>query len=257
MNQDTRRNLFSMISNAIRLSIFEIQKRSLNTYAGWMWSAINPLAQMGLLYFIMTYVFKSNMPNILLWLISGLAIWIVIQNTISRSCTSLVSRRALMQNNNISPSLLVAADMLSEVFILAPFFIIGIVVAFAHGTQSWNLLLIPIILVTLMGFLFGVGLILATLTPLLRDLPYLVGLGLQVAFWLTPIAYSKASMDGNVRVIVQINPFTYFIEWSQAIFLGQSLTPFQILIPVMLSLVSIGAGLWTTSMFGKRMVIHL
>ncbi len=222
-----------------------------------MWSAINPLSQMGLLYFIMTYVFKSNMPNILLWLISGLAIWIVIQNTISRSCMSLVSRRALMQNNNISPSLLVAADMLSEVFILAPFFVIGIVVSFAYNTQSWSLLLIPIILVTLMGFLFGVGLVLATLTPLLRDLPYLVGLGLQVAFWLTPIAYSKSAMGNSVRIIVQMNPFTYFIEWSQAIFLGQTLTLSIVFIPIIIALVSVGIGMWTTKKLGKIMVIHL
>lgn len=212
---------------------------------------------MGLLYFIMTYVFKSNMPNILLWLISGLVIWIVIQNTISRSCMSLVSRRALMQNNNISPSLLVGADMLSEVFILAPFFLIGIIVSFFHGTQSWNLLLIPVILVALMGFLFGVGLILATITPLLRDLPYLIGLALQVAFWLTPISYSKSSMGGNVRMIVQVNPFTYFIEWSQAIFLGQQLTFSMVFIPILISLVSVGLGMLTTKKLGKMMVIHL
>jgi lipopolysaccharide transport system permease protein len=250
-------NIISLLFNAVQLSVFEIQKRSLNTYVGWMWSGINPLAQIGLMYFIMTYVFKSNMPNILLWLVSGLAIWITIQTTILRSCTSLLSRRGLMQNNNISPNLLVAADMLSEIYILAPFYLIGIIVAFAHGTQSLNLLLIPVILVTLMSFLYGVGLILATLTPWLRDLPYLAGLGLQVIFWLTPVAYSRAAMGGVVKVIVQLNPFTYFIEWSQAIFLGKPIMFLQIFIPVTLAIVSIAIGTWTSSKLGKKMVIHL
>lgn len=250
-------DLISFVLNATRLSIFEIQKRSLNTYIGWVWSGINPLAQMGLMYFIMTYVFKSTMPNILLWLVSGLAIWITIQSTISRSCSSLVSRRALMQNNNISPSLLVTADMLSELYILAPFYLIGVAVSFAHGTQSLSLLLIPVIMLTLVCFLFGVCITLATITPWLRDLPYLVGLGLQVAFWLTPIAYSRATMTGPVNVIVQLNPFTYFIEWSQAIFLGKPMTVHQIAIPVGLAVVSIVVGKWVTTKLGKKMVIHL
>lgn len=250
-------DLISFVVNATRLSLFEIQKRSLNTYVGWLWSGVNPLAQMALMYFIMTHVFKSTMPNILLWLVSGLAVWITIQTTISRSCSSLVSRRALMQNNNISPSLLVAADMLSELYILAPFYLIGVLVSFAHGTQSLSLLLIPVIMLTLTGFLFGVCLTLATITPWLRDLPYLIGLGLQVAFWLTPIAYARASMSGPVQVIVQLNPFTYFIEWSQAIFLGQPIVAQQILIPVCLAFISIVSGKYVTAKLGKKMVVHL
>jgi lipopolysaccharide transport system permease protein len=249
--------LVAFVINATRLSVFEIQKRSLNTYVGWIWSGINPLAQIALMYFIMTHVFKSAMPNILLWLVSGLSVWITIQATISRSCSSLISRRALMQNNNISPSLLVTADMLSELFILAPFYLIGVLVSFTYGTQSLSLLLIPLILLTLVGFLFGVCLTLATITPWLRDLPYLVGLGLQIAFWLTPIAYSRASMSGPVQLIVQINPFTYFIEWSQAIFLGKPIVAQQILVPVCLAFVSIVVGEYFSVKLGKKMVVHL
>jgi lipopolysaccharide transport system permease protein len=245
------------IVNATRFSIFEIQKRSLNTYFGWLWSGINPLAQIGLMYFIMTHVFKSAMPNILLWLVSGLAVWITIQATISRSCSSLVSRRALLQNNNISPSLLVTADILSEIFILAPFYLIGVIVSFAYGTQSLSLLFIPLVMLALVGFLFGLCLTLAILTPWLRDLPYLTGLGLQVTFWLTPIAYARASMDGTVQVILQLNPFTYFIEWSQAVFLGKPISAHQVLIPVGLAIGSVVIGQYVAKKLGKRMVVHL
>jgi lipopolysaccharide transport system permease protein len=256
MKQDST-DLISFVVNATRLSIFEVQKRSLNTYVGWIWSGINPLAQIALMYFIMTYVFKSTMPNILLWLVSGLAVWITIQTTISRSCSSLVSRRALMQNNNISPSLLVTADMLSELFILAPLYLIGVLVSFAHGTQSLSLLLIPVIMLTLVIFLFGICLTLATITPWLRDLPYLIGLGMQVAFWFTPIAYARASMTGPIKLIVQLNPFTYFIEWSQAIFLGKTIVTQQILIPVSLALTSLAIGKYVAAKLTKKMVIHL
>jgi lipopolysaccharide transport system permease protein len=243
--------------DAFRLAVFEVQKRSLNTYAGWIWSLMNPLAQMGLLYFIMTYVFKSNVENLLLWLISGLTTWIIIQNSILRSCSSFVSRRALIQNNNILPSLLVVADIISEIFILVPFFGIGVFVVFINGIQSLNLLYIPLALFCLMTFLFGVGLVLATITPFLRDIPYLVGLCMQVTFWLTPIAYSKSTMPSYVRLIVQLNPFTYYIEFAQAVFSVNSLVLKVVAIPFAISATTLLIGLFISAKFGKKMVIYL
>ena len=246
-----------MISNATRLAVFEIQKRSLNTYAGWAWSLMNPIAQMGLIYFIMTSVFKSNVENPLLWLISSLTTWTVIQNSVSRSCSSLVSRRALMQNNNISPKLLVAADLLSEILILAPFFAVGIVVSFVVGTQSYNLLYIPLVLGSLLIFLFGIGLVLSSITPFLRDIPYLVSLLMQIAFWLTPIAYAKTTASPGVQIVVQCNPFTYYIEFAQAIFLGSTLSIEIVGIPVAIALVSALIGYIVSGKLSKKLVIHL
>lgn len=249
--------LASFARNAIRLAVFEIQKRSLNTYVGWLWSGINPLTQIALMYFIIAHVFKSGMPNLLLWLVSGLAVWITIQATILRSCNSLVSRRALMQNNNISPKLLVLADMLSELFILAPFYLIALLGSFGYGTQSVSLLQIPLILTSLVVFLFGICVTLSTLTPWLRDLPYLVGVGMQIGFWLTPIAYSRATMGGFVQTIIAFNPLTYYIEWSQAIFLGTQITFGQVIMPVILAALSLTIGLYVSHAFGKKVVIHL
>ncbi|CCV44198.1 ABC transporter permease [Yersinia enterocolitica] len=246
-----------MIYNSFRLAIFEIQKRSLNTYAGWTWSLMNPLAQMAILYFIMNFVFKSDIENMTLWLISSLTSWIIIQTALLKSCQSLVSRRALMQNNNISSFLLVMADILSEVLVLAPFYIIGIIVSIYNGISLFNLMFIPVLFLFLIVFLFGLGLILATLTPILRDLPYLLGIVLQVAFWLTPIAYAKTHMTGVAAIIVTLNPFTHFILLSQAVFMGKQLTFSLFLIPFLLAGTALIIGILLSNSLGKKTVISL
>lgn len=246
-----------MLSSSIRLAVFEIQKRSLNTYAGWTWSLMNPIAQMAIIYFIMTHVFKSNVENIELWLISGLTSWIIIQSAILRTCLSLVSRRALMLNNNISPVLLVFADVLSEAFILAPFYLIGIAVAIFTGVSLENLIFIPILFLLIIVFLLGVGLILAVATPFFRDLPYLMGIGMQIAFWLTPIAYAKSTLGGFAVRLVEINPFTYFILLSQDIFLGNDLTLKAFIIPTIISGVAIVLGCLLAKTVGNKTVMNL
>jgi lipopolysaccharide transport system permease protein len=246
-----------MLSSSIRLAIFEIQKRSLNTYAGWTWSLMNPLAQMGIIYFIMVKVFKSPVENVELWLISGLTSWIIIQAALLRSCESLTSRRALMLNNNISPTLLVSADVLSEAFVLAPFYFLGIVIAIVHHVPISNLLFIPVLFLIIVVFLHGAGLILATLTPYLRDLPYLMGIGLQITFWLTPIAYARAALTGYASVLVNVNPFTYFILLSQDIFMGKPLSILSFLVPASIAIVAIVVGLYLSRTLGKNMVMSL
>lgn len=246
-----------MFYSSLRLAIFEIQKRSLNTYAGWTWSLMNPLSQMAILYFIMTHVFKSNIENILLWLISGLNCWIVIQTALLRSCQSLISRRALLQNNNISHNLLVMSDILSEVIILVPFYLIAVALAIYHHVPLFNLLLVPLLMVTLLVFLFGLGMILATLTPVLRDLPYLMGIFLQIAFWLTPIAYAKSAMTGLAASIISFNPFTYFILLSQSLFMGEPVSLKLIVIPSLLAVVTVSLGFMLSNAVGKKTVINL
>ncbi|EFL6449385.1 O97 family O-antigen export ABC transporter permease subunit [Escherichia coli] len=246
-----------MLYSSLRLAIFEIQKRSLNTYAGWTWSLMNPLSQMAILYFIMTHVFKSNIENILLWLISGLNCWIVIQSALLRSCQSLISRRALLQNNNISHNLLVMSDILSEVIILIPFYLFAIALAIFHGVPFSNLILVPLMLLILLVFLLGLGMILATLTPILRDLPYLLGIFMQIAFWLTPIAYAKSSMKGFAASIINFNPFTYFILLSQSIFMGSPVSMKLVVIPAGLAIIAVSVGFMLSNAVGKKTVINL
>ena len=74
---------------------------------------------------------------------------------------------------------------------------------------------------------------------------------------MTPIAYARASMTGSVQMIVQLNPFTYFIEWSQAIFLGEPIVARQLLIPVCLAFASVAIGKYVSAKLSKKMVIHL
>jgi len=245
------------MNNVLKLAVFEIQKRSLNTYAGLIWSLINPIAQIGLLYFVLKYIFKSNIEHIELWLISGMVVWITFQNSVVKMSNTLVSRRALIQNNNITFDLLVLVDLSAEVLVLLPFFILGLLAASYDGVGLANAWYIPIFLTFLMIFLYGAGLILATITPLLRDVPYLVGIGMQILFWITPIAYAKSSVSAGVNKLINYNPFSYFIVISQKIFMGGDITFMDWIPVVVISLIFISLGKYTSKRLAAKVMIFL
>lgn len=248
---------YVFLHNTLNIAIFEFKKRSLDTYFGWVWSVISPLSQMAILLFILIYVFKSPQEHLVLWLISGITVWTFIQTSILKTCQSIVSRRGMIQNQNISQDQIVMADLLSEFLIFSPFLILAITVAFIEQTYSLKLFWIIYLVLTLLIFLFGIALGVATITVFMRDLPHLIGIVLQVAFWLTPIAYAKSTLNPYIAMLISLNPFTHFVELSQNIFLNKPITIENIVIPLVLAAITMVVGWMINRKLRRKVAIFL
>ena len=85
-----------------------------------------------------------------------------------------------------------------------------------------GILLLPLILLYL-GFLgLGCGIIISSLTTKYRDLSILVGFGIQLWMYATPIVYPISQIPvGWMRTVIQINPVTAPVELLRWAVLGQ------------------------------------
>ncbi len=85
---------------------------------------------------------------------------------------------------------------------------------------SWQLALIPILII-LMAFLgLGIGLIISSLTTKYRDLKFLITFGVQLAMYATPVVYPLKNVSEDYRWILQLNPMTNIIEAFKIGFFG-------------------------------------
>ena len=66
--------------------------------------------------------------------------------------------------------------------------------------RSWTFLLFPYILVLLMLFSLGIGMVLSLLNVYLRDVNYLVGIAMNLLFYGTPIVYPYTLVEENAPV---------------------------------------------------------
>lgn len=74
------------------------------------------------------------------------------------------------------------------------------------------LLLLPY-LVFLMAILgLGLGLIITAMTTRYRDLSYLVGFGVQLLMYATPVIYPMSAASEKIQSIISINPLSHVIE---------------------------------------------
>ena len=78
--------------------------------------------------------------------------------------------------------------------------------------------LIPLMLLQTL-FSLGLGVILSLFTPFFRDFKEVVPIIIQLWFWMTPIIYTKEMLANKYPFLLTYNPFFYFTNSYQDIFL--------------------------------------
>jgi lipopolysaccharide transport system permease protein len=80
--------------------------------------------------------------------------------------------------------------------------------------------LFPVLLILLAGLGLGLGLIISALTTKYRDLTFLVGFGVQLFMYVTPVIYPLSEIPEQYQKYVMLNPMTGVVETFRLAFLG-------------------------------------
>lgn len=89
-----------------------------------------------------------------------------------------------------------------------------------HIRFSWYLLLLPVLIMQMVMLGTGVGIIISALTTKYRDLAMLVGFGLQLWQYLSPIPYGLALIPEKYLSLYMLNPVTPMVTTMRLAFLG-------------------------------------
>jgi lipopolysaccharide transport system permease protein len=95
---------------------------------------------------------------------------------------------------------------------------------------NWYVLLLPALLLIMAGIGLGLGIIVSSLTTKYRDLQQLLGFGIQLAMYASPVIYPLSTVPAQWRWLLLSNPVTPVIEMFRRAFLGvSSLSPVYLL----------------------------
>ena len=89
---------------------------------------------------------------------------------------------------------------------------------------------LPILLLLMAGLGLGLGILISSLTTKYRDLQQLIGFGVQLLMYATPIIYPLSAINNPWRWFILANPMTPVVEVFRRAFLGtSSLDPIYLL----------------------------
>lgn len=200
------------------------------TVLGPAWLFINPI----ITSFIYTFVFGNiagmgtdGIPQILFYM-TGNAIWSYFASCVTLNASTFTGNAGVFGkvyfprlttpiSNVLNSIIRLGIQMIMVLILLVYYLIKG-----AVSPNWWAWLLLPFVLVHLGLMGLGVGIIISSMTTKYRDLSILVGFGISLWMYATPVVYPLSQLgEGNLKTLLMINPATAPIEVFRYAILGQ------------------------------------
>jgi len=182
---------------------------------GYAWAFVNPLSQMLILSFVFSTIlrFSSEGEPYPVFLFVGLVPWIFFSGAVQSATDSVVGASSLVTKVYFPREILPTAAVLTKLVDLAFGLLIlaGIMVYYGTPpelTTAW----VPLIFAIHFIFALGLALPLAALNLFFHDVRFLVGVALNLWFYLTPVLYPADTIPDKYSFIFDINPNAIFIH---------------------------------------------
>ena len=175
---------------------------------GVLWALIRPIIELIVYYTIFKTIFSTSVDNFALYLCGGLLLWYFFTEGTSKGINALLSKRYLIESVPFNKVYILIASTLSSLMGFGFNFIAYIIISFIIGAPPefpYVIQLIPILLVATL-LIFGISLLLATLSIYLKDIEHLWDMVTLAGFWMTPIVYDESLMLEKMPLLVYLNP---------------------------------------------------
>lgn len=226
---------------------------------GMVWSLLNPLLTMLVYLFVFSTIFKSDIKNFPVYLMSGIILFSYFSEATNLGMGAIVGNSALITKvympKLIYPLSKVLSSAINFCISLIPLFLVMLITGV---TIHKSILLLPVVIAFLIVFSFGMSLILATMNVFFRDTQFLWGVLLTMLNFLTPVFYPESIIPAEFLTIYHCNPMYQIIYFMRTIIIdGVSPTPITYLYCTLSCSVTLLLGLWIFRKNQDRFVLYL
>lgn len=238
-----------------RLTINDLKAKYNNTVLGFIWSLLNPILTMLVLYVIFIN-FRHLEQNYALYLLTGIIAYRFFTQGTSTTMKVIQSRSSIISNYALPRQIFVLEKALSAfISFFLEFVVLIPLVMIVAGILSWDAILFPFIHMIYLILIFGLGLILAAVYPYFRDIGEIWGVITQLGFFACPILYPTSMIPENLLPYYMLNPLAQLITMYRQIIIYSELPGlFEIGYVVLLGLVFLVIGSLIFNRLQKRFI---
>ena len=201
-------------------AVSDLKVRYRNSVLGILWSLVEPLLMLGVLYLVFSNMFKIEITNFPIYLLLGIICYNFFKEGTTFSLQSLTNRAGLMTQiyfprsiPGISASLTAAIMLCCEIVVLGFFMVI-----FGFVPTATVFLLIPIFVLELI-LIIGISLPLSILNVKYKDTEFIWKVVVSAGFFLTPIFYQFDMLPELVQNVLQFSPMVQIVTMAHHVVL--------------------------------------
>ena len=213
---------------------------------GVLWTLLNPLCMMIILSIVFSSIFKFDVENFPLYVLSGQVIFNFFNDSTTSSMSAIISSASLIKKVYVPKYLFVLSRVMSSfINLMASFTALLLVMVATRAELHWTVFLSVIPLAMVVLFSFGVGMFLAAITVRFRDVIHLYSVFTTGLLYLTPVIYPMAALPDVVKTIVMINPLTnYLLMFRDVMFNNTLPSVFSVLLGIAEAALELALGLY-------------
>jgi len=226
---------------------------------GMAWSFLNPLLTMAVQYIVFSTLFKSDIPNYSVYLLSGIVFMNFFSEAVSMGMTSITGNASLIKKvympKYIYPVSRVISSLVNFMIALIPLMLVMLL------NGLWPrpaLMLLVFDILCLLGFVVGMGLLLTTAMTFFQDTQFLWGVVSMMWMYLTPVFYPETIIPAKLLTLYHMNPMYQYITFARICIIdGVSPAPMAYLWCLISSLVVLALGVVVFKKNQDKFVLYL
>ena len=195
------------------------------SYLGKLWLLIRPFILILVLGVVLSRITRfPETENYIFFLTTNLVLWLFISSVMTSTSVSILSRAGILKLCPISKSIFIIVDIIkfSKIYLLSLIILYVIVGLITDVDFYITVLLFPIYFFILLIILLFIGVMLAYITPYVRDVRTLIEAFMPAFMWLTPIMYPISALDGTIGEVLKFSPFSVMMApFTKILYYGE------------------------------------
>ena len=199
------------------------------TVLGPLWFIIQPVlttVTFTIIFGNVAQLSTDGMPKILFYL-SGITIWSYFADSLTKTSNTFVANQAMFGKVYFPRIIVPLSVIITNLFkfgiqflLFLSFWIYYLIIAPETVLPTYEIVYLPIFIVTMAMLGLGFGTLISAMTTKYRDMANLVGFGVQLMMYASPIIYPLSTVGEKAQFYLKLNPMTSIIHNFKASFLG-------------------------------------
>lgn len=223
----------SLVKN--RSLIYQMSKREVvgryqGSIMGLAWSFFNPILMLIVYTFVFSQIFGArwgegiSQIEFASILFAGLIVYQLFSECIVRAPSLILSNVSYVKKVVFPLEILPWVSLLASLF-HASINIIVLIVFYLiiHGSMSWTVVFVPVILLPLILVIMGGAWFLASIGVFIRDVGQIITVLVTAMMFLSPVFYPASAFPESYQMFFYLNPLTFIIEQMREVALWGNL----------------------------------
>ncbi len=216
-----RELLWAMVERELRI-------RYKNSALGFLWSLLNPLVTVAVMWSVFTFLLGNNTENYSAYILAAYLPFLFFNMALMDSAQSVLGSLNVVKKvyfpREILPLASVIGNFIHFVLALGVFFMFLFGVWAFTGFQvapfTWRLVALPLLLIPFFALVVGCSLLISALNVFYEDVKYILSVFLYLLFFVSPVMYFsetvRSALAGRangalIETLYHLNPVATFI----------------------------------------------